>query len=129
MQITDVRISKRDDAKLRAFASITIDGCFVVRGLKVIAGGRGLFVSMPARRRPEGGYEDLAHPINAETRAMLGRVVLEAYLEDDPEPRQMRAALPVQPPSMGRGAVLEFPPPDDDGPDETEPPPQVPAFF
>ena len=36
MEITEVRISLRDDAKLKAFASLTFDDCFVIRGLKLI---------------------------------------------------------------------------------------------
>ena len=79
MKITEVRITLRDDGKLRAFASITFDDCFVVRGLKVIEGNTGLFVAMPSRRRPDGTYQDIAHPINNETRDMLEREVLDVY--------------------------------------------------
>ena len=79
MKITEVRITLRDDGKLRAFASITLDDCFVIRGLKVIDGNSGLFVAMPSRRRPDGTYQDIAHPINNETRDMLEREVLQVY--------------------------------------------------
>ena len=52
MNITEIRIklllSQRD--KLRGFASITIDDCLVVRDIKIIEGGRGLFVAMPSRK-------------------------------------------------------------------------------
>ena len=41
MHITEVRISLRDDVKLKAFASITLDDCFVIRGLKIIKGQTG----------------------------------------------------------------------------------------
>jgi stage V sporulation protein G len=79
MKITEVRITLRDDGKLRAFASITLENCFVIRGLKVIEGNSGLFVAMPSRRRPDGTYQDIAHPINTETRDMLEREVLQVY--------------------------------------------------
>ena len=68
MEITEIRISLRDDNKLKAFASITIDNCFVIRGLKIIEGAKGMFVAMPSRKRPDGTYQDVAHPINNETR-------------------------------------------------------------
>ena len=43
MEITEVRITPRnDDGRLMAFANITFDHCFVVRGLKVITGTEGL---------------------------------------------------------------------------------------
>jgi stage V sporulation protein G len=54
MRITEVRVSLRDDAKLKAFASITLDDCFVIRGLKIIEGKDGTFVAMPSRRRKDG---------------------------------------------------------------------------
>jgi len=80
MQITDVKIVRREDDKLKAFATITIDHCFVVRGLKIIHSTRGLFVAMPARRKPDGTFQDVAHPIHAAARAELERVVIAAYL-------------------------------------------------
>jgi len=52
MNITEIRIkllaSQRD--KLRGFASVTIDDCLVIRDIKIIEGGRGLFVAMPSRK-------------------------------------------------------------------------------
>jgi stage V sporulation protein G len=79
IRITEVKISLRGDDKLRAFATVTLDGCFVVRGLKVIRSARGTFVAMPARRKSDGTFQDVAHPINVETRAYLEREVLDAY--------------------------------------------------
>jgi stage V sporulation protein G len=81
VEITEVKVVVRNDAKLKAFATITLDGCFVVRGLRVIGSSRGLFVAMPARRKPNGMYQDVAHPINADMRAQLERVVIAAYLQ------------------------------------------------
>ncbi len=82
MNITEVRISLRDDAKLKAFASITLDNCFVVRGLKIIEGKSGTFVAMPSRRRKDGEFQDIAHPINNEARAVMERMILNAYREE-----------------------------------------------
>ena len=79
VRITEVKISPRDDEKLKAFATVTIDDCFVVRGLKIIQAARGLFVAMPSRRKPDGSYQDVAHPINAQARAELESRVLGAY--------------------------------------------------
>lgn len=56
MKITEVRIfpKKEDgDKKLRAFAAVTFDNCFVVRDIKIIEGGNGLFVAMPSRKTKE----------------------------------------------------------------------------
>ncbi len=88
MQITEVRISLRDEERLKAFANVTFDDEFVVRGLKVIDGNNGYFVSMPSRQRPDGSYQDIAHPINSDMRGRLEEAVLGAYhreLEADGE--------------------------------------------
>ena len=53
MEITDVRIFLKEsssNAKLKAYATITLDHSFVVRNIKVIEGGKGLFVAMPSER-------------------------------------------------------------------------------
>ena len=82
MNITEVRISLRDDAKLKAFASITLDDCFVIRGLKIIKGQTGTFVAMPSRKRKDGDYQDIAHPINNSTRKWMEDIVLSRYHEE-----------------------------------------------
>ena len=55
MKITEVRIFRKEsaDKKLKAFATITFDDCFVVRDVKVIEGNKGFFVAMPSRRAKE----------------------------------------------------------------------------
>ncbi|KMQ52905.1 regulatory protein SpoVG [Chitinispirillum alkaliphilum] len=79
MEITEVRVTLRNEDKLKAFASITLDDCFVVRGLKVINGSQGYFVSMPSRRRRDGSFQDLAHPINNDMRKVIEDKVLDAF--------------------------------------------------
>jgi stage V sporulation protein G len=79
MEITEIRISLRTDNKLKAFASITLDNRFVIRGLKIIEGAKGVFVAMPSRKRPDGTFQDIAHPINNETRAWMEQQVIAAY--------------------------------------------------
>ncbi len=81
MKITEVRVSLCNEERLKAFANITFDDEFVVRGLKVIEGHNGFFVSMPSRRRSDGTYQDIAHPINNAMRTMLEETVLAAYEE------------------------------------------------
>jgi len=79
MEITEVRVTLRNEEKLKAFANITFDNAFVVRGLKIIKGSAGFFVSMPSRKRADGSYQDIAHPINARIRRYIEESVLKAY--------------------------------------------------
>ena len=79
LKITDVRIRLKDETKLKGIASITIDECFVVHDIKVIEGKDGLFISMPSKKTADGQHNDIAHPINTETREAIKEAVLEAY--------------------------------------------------
>src|SRR5919112_625587 len=79
MQVTEVRVFPVDEDKLRAYVTITLDHCFVIRDLKVIKGTTGYFVSMPSKKRKDGTYKDIAHPINSETRHMLEEKVIHEY--------------------------------------------------
>ena len=83
MKISDIRIRivKKDDNKLKAVASLTIDDCFAVHDIKVIElnGDEGYFVAMPSRKDPDGKFKDIVHPINTETRESISTQVIEAY--------------------------------------------------
>jgi stage V sporulation protein G len=79
VEITEVRITLRDEEKLKAFANVTFDDAFVIRGLKVINGNKGYFVSMPSRKRLDGTHQDIAHPVSNEMRRIIEEKVLEAY--------------------------------------------------
>ena len=79
MEITEIRVTLRSEDRLKGFANVTFDDAFVVRGLKIIQGNNGYFVSMPSRKRPDGSYQDIAHPVTKEMRQLLEQRILEAY--------------------------------------------------
>jgi stage V sporulation protein G len=81
MKITDIRIFPVDEPKLKAFVSIILDQCFIISDIKVIEGNTGLFLSMPSKKRRDGTFKDIAHPLNSETRKMMEDAVIEAYKE------------------------------------------------
>ena len=80
MMITDVQIRKTiAEGKLKAYATITFDDCFVLHNVKLIEGEKGVFVAMPSRRTKTGVYKDIAHPITPEFRSVLQEKILSAY--------------------------------------------------
>ncbi len=82
MKVTEVRISPSKGGRVRAFASVVFDDCFVVNDLRVMEGREGqLFVTMPARKVRSGQMRDIAHPLDAGTRKMIEDVVLAEYEE------------------------------------------------
>jgi stage V sporulation protein G len=79
MDITQVKVFPVSEEKLKAYVSIVLDDCFLVSDLKVIHGPNGLFVSMPSKRKKNGEFKDIAHPLNRETRERMERRILEEY--------------------------------------------------
>jgi len=94
MEITQVKIFPVHEDKLKAFVSIVFDHCFMVNDIKVIQGKDGLFLSMPSRRKKNGEFKDVAHPLNNETRQLIEEVVLREYRQvaGDRTPRRQISA-------------------------------------
>ncbi len=82
MEITEVRVFPVEDEKLKAFVSIILDNCFVISDIKIINGPKGLFISMPSKKRKDGTFRDIAHPLNSDTRRMMEQKVLNRYMEE-----------------------------------------------
>jgi stage V sporulation protein G len=83
--ITDVQVRLVDNDRLRAWATITFNGVFVVKGIRVIQGNTRLFVAMPSKQQKDGKYQDIAHPINPDFRDFLERRILDVYHRIDAE--------------------------------------------
>ena len=88
MDVTEVRVFPVEEDRLKAYVTITFDNCFVVRDLKVIDGNKGLFVAMPSKKRKDGTYRDMAHPLNNETRHRIEARVLEEYRREIQKTKQ-----------------------------------------
>ena len=76
-------LNENPSSAKRASASIIIADSFQIHGLSIIEGPKGLFVSMPQRQITDDNgkrvFIDLAHPINADTRAAIQSAVLGAF--------------------------------------------------
>lgn len=87
--ITDIRVRLvSNDGNLRAFASFTIDGVFVVHDVRIIEGANGCFVSMPSKRTPNGEFKDIVHPIDTKTREQITSALVAAYEKEKTNPQQ-----------------------------------------
>lgn len=81
MEITQIRVFPVEEEKLKAFVSVIFDECFVVSDIKIIQGTNGLFVSMPSKKRKNGTFRDIAHPLNNETRRKFEEEIISKYRE------------------------------------------------
>ena len=58
-----------------------LDEAFVITGIRLIQGDDKMFIAMPSRKVSEGVYDDIAHPVNQETRQMFEDAIFKAYDE------------------------------------------------
>ena len=87
MKITTVNVRKieKEGSRMKGIASVLLDDSFAVHDIRIIEGEKGLFIAMPSKKTPNGGYRDIAHPINPEVRSMFEEAILKAYEEaEDP---------------------------------------------
>jgi stage V sporulation protein G len=104
MEITEVKVFPIHEEKLKAFVSIVFDQCFMVNDIKIIQGRDGLFISMPSRKKKNGEFKDVAHPLNNETRRMIEEKVLAEYdqaLRERGEPPAERGERALRVPEEG----------------------------
>ena len=79
MEITSVKITiVPDEDRLKAYASVIFDECFVVHDLKIINTENKIFVAMPSRRY-KNVFRDIAHPLDKETRKKIQTAVFTEY--------------------------------------------------
>jgi stage V sporulation protein G len=81
MKITSVTVRKidKENSRMKGIASVLLDDNFAVHDIRIIEGDNGLFIAMPSRKTATGGYRDIVHPINPETRKQFEDAILEEY--------------------------------------------------
>lgn len=67
---------------VRAYCDLAIGNTFLVRGLRVVEGKHGLFVSMPRQQGKDHKWYDAVIAMTQEAKTEVGRIVLEAYQHD-----------------------------------------------
>lgn len=102
MEITEVRVSLRNEERLKAYVTVTFDNAFVVRHIRIVKTDKGYLVSMPSRQMRDGTHKDVAHPITKEFRQLLEQKVMAAFEEESKKPPSARRQ-----PSFSRSAPSE----------------------
>jgi stage V sporulation protein G len=79
------RMIEREDATVKAYASVNIGGAFVIKDIAVVDGQKGMFARMPFRSYKTGSgetkYSDIAFALTDEARQSLNDAVIGAYRE------------------------------------------------
>jgi stage V sporulation protein G len=67
------------DGAMKAFVDVVVNDILLLRGLRIIEGKKGLFVSMPKQQGKDSRWYDTVRPLSKELREEISRVVLNAY--------------------------------------------------
>ena len=67
------------DTPTKAFCDVLLFDTFIVKGLRVVEGKEGLFLSMPREQGRDGKWYDTFHPVSKELRAGLQELILDHY--------------------------------------------------
>jgi len=74
------RIHKLDGTgPTKAFCDIAIEDSFVIKGVRIVEGEKGLFIAMPREEGKDGKWYNTVIPLNREVKDEIERIILEAY--------------------------------------------------
>lgn len=81
MKITSLRIRtlKNTGNKMQGVASITLDNMIAIHDIKILKNNEGLFLAMPSKTVKPGTFKDSVHPINAQVRESIERIIFSGY--------------------------------------------------
>ena len=81
MKITSVSVHKvtGENSRMKGIATVVLDDCFKIKGIRIIEKDDKLMLAMPSRKNRNNENEDVAHPLNAETREMFEKAVFAEY--------------------------------------------------
>ena len=71
-------------SSVKAFCDVAINGSFLLKGIKVVDGKKGLFVSMPREQGKNGQWYDTIAPLTKEAKAHLSEIVMDAFQSEEP---------------------------------------------
>ena len=79
------RVLRFDSGNVKALCDVTVGEQFLIRGLRVVEGKNGVFVSMPRQQKKDGKWFDLVEPLNKDVKRSIQETVMAAYEKDDSE--------------------------------------------
>jgi stage V sporulation protein G len=83
IEVSVERLYKMDgDGPLRAFADISICKSFIVKGLRIVSGKKGLFVGMPQQLGKDGKWHNRVFLTDDSLKDKLSELVISAFEQE-----------------------------------------------
>ena len=70
------------NGSVKAYCDLAVGDLFLLKGLRVVAGKKGLFISMPRQLGKDGKWYDHVVTLSDDTRKAVGQVILAAYQQE-----------------------------------------------
>lgn len=85
MELTVKKMMRFDnDGAVKALCDVAVGELFLIRGLRIVDGKNGVFVSMPRHQGKNGKWYDLVTPLSKDVKAALEQTLIEAYDKGEP---------------------------------------------
>jgi len=83
LETIDVKVIKihrlRQESKVKAFVDLGINNALLIKGVRVVQGKKGLFISMPVEQGKNEKWYERVRCMNQDIRSLIAQKVLEAY--------------------------------------------------
>ncbi len=80
IEVTDIKFRKLFDTEpLKAVCSITLNEAIAIHDIKLVRAGNRTILVMPSRKRADGEFVDIIHPINSQSRRIIEEAVVNEY--------------------------------------------------
>lgn len=76
-----LRLFESQKSNTKAFIELKLDDTLIVKGLSLVEGKKGLFVSYPATKGKDGKYYNSVYSLNKEWRENLENACIKKYKE------------------------------------------------
>ena len=82
MEITNTRINLVNNNKILAYASVTLNDCIVITGIRLYEGNKGKFIVFPSRRSKNNKNFDIVFPCKDELRKLILDEIEKQYMTE-----------------------------------------------
>jgi stage V sporulation protein G len=83
VETIDIKVIKihrlQQDSRVKAFVDIGINDALLIKGIRIVQGKKGLFVSMPVEQGKNERWYERVRCLNDDIRSLIAQKVLEAY--------------------------------------------------
>ena len=83
VETIDIKVIKihrlPQDSRIKAFVDLGINDSLLIKGVRIVQGKKGLFVSMPVEQGKNERWYERVRCLNQDVRSLVAQKVLEAY--------------------------------------------------